>query len=152
MKNKTNKLKFALTALVLICAGMMMASCEKEEPDLGTTTDVEYKFSSYDMHFLFTNDEHSELNSTLEYYINHPAIRTIYLTTAINDGGWMAMRSYDISIFKKYYMEPIINYSPKIRGKGDFPFRPGEASKVPNDSLWFVQNGWTINKDLQNQK
>ena len=152
MKNKTNKLKSALPALILICAGMIVASCEKEEPDLGPTTDVEYKFSSYDMHLLFTNDEHSELNSTLKYYINHPDIRTIYLTPAINDVEWKSMKADKISIFKKYYMEPIINYSPKIRGKGDFDFKPGEASKVPNDSLWFIQNGWTINKALQYQK
>ncbi len=151
LKKIPYKLKTALPALAL-AGGAMMASCEKEEPDLGPTTDVEYKFSSRDMYLLFTNEEHSELNSTLKYYINHPAVRTIYLTPAINDSYWEIMPSYEISIFRKYYMEPIINYSPKIRGKGDFDFKPGEASKVPNDSLWFVQNGWTINKALQNQK
>lgn len=149
MKNKTNKLKAAFPALALICAGMIVASCEKEEPDLGPTTDVEYKFSSADINFLFHKNE---LNSTLKYYVNHPAIRTIYLTPAINDSFWPVVDSYDISEIKRIYLETIINSSPKFRGKGDFNFKPGEASKVPNDSLWFVQNGWTINKALQNQK
>lgn len=149
MKNKTNKLKAAFPALALICAGMIVASCEKGEPDLGPTTDVEYKFSSADIGFLFHKNE---LNSILKYYVNHPAIRTIYLTPAINDSFWPVVDSYDISEIKRIYLETIINSSPKFRGKGDFNFKPGEASKVPNDSLWFVQNGWTINKDLQNQK
>lgn len=152
LKKIPYKLKTALPALALAGSAMMTASCEKEEPDLGPTTDVEYKFSSADMDLLFTNYEHSELNSTLKYYINHPDIRTIYLTPAIHDVEWKSMKADKISIFKKYYMEPIINYSQKIRGKGDFNFKPGEASKVPNDSLWFIQNGWTINKALQYQK
>lgn len=152
LKKIPYKLKTALPALALAGGAMMTASCEKEEPDLGPTTDVEYKFSSADIGFLFTNIEHTKVNPTLEYYINHPDIRTIYLTPAINDSKWYSIRSYEISIFKRYYMEPIINYSPKIRGRGDFTFNPGEASKIPNDSLWFIQNGWTINKALQNQK
>ena len=39
--------------------------------------------------------------------------------------------------------------SPKMRGRGDFDFKLGEASKVPDDSLWFIKQGWTINKAYQ---
>lgn len=37
-----------------------------------------------------------------------------------------------------------LDISPKVTGRGDFNFKPGMASLA--DSLWFVQNGWTINK------
>lgn len=33
---------------------------------------------------------------------------------------------------------------PKTWGRGDFNFYPGDLSE--SDSLWFVQNGWTINQ------
>lgn len=152
MKNKTNKLKSALPALVLICAGMIVASCEKEENDAGPTTYVEYKFFGNNLKDLFSENTLDEPNSTLKYYINHPAIRTIYLSPSYNDPDFKAMPYFQITILKERYLEPIIKYSPKICGRGDFNFIPGEASKIPNDSLWFVQNGWTINKALQNQK
>ena len=38
-----------------------------------------------------------------------------------------------------------LDISPKVTGRGDFNFKPGMASLA--DSLWFVQNGWTINKE-----
>lgn len=50
------------------------------------------------------------------------------------------------------FFQPRIELSTKIHGRGDFNFKVGEASKVPSDSLWFVQHGWTINKYLQAQK
>ena len=51
-----------------------------------------------------------------------------------------------ITNLRKNILEPAINLSPKIWGRGDFNFRPGLASQVPADSLWYVQHGWTINK------
>lgn len=36
--------------------------------------------------------------------------------------------------------------SPRIRGKGDFVTNPGHPSQAPEDSLWFVSKGWTVNK------
>lgn len=50
-----------------------------------------------------------------------------------------------ITNLRKILLEPAINLSPKISGKGDFNFRTGVASQVPADSLWLVQHGWTIN-------
>ena len=51
----------------------------------------------------------------------------------------------------RYITQKILERSPRIHGRGNFIFRPGLASAVPEDSLWFVANGWTINQHLQEQ-
>lgn len=51
----------------------------------------------------------------------------------------------------RYITQKILERSPRIHGRGNFILRPGLASAVPEDSLWFVANGWTINQHLQEQ-
>lgn len=46
---------------------------------------------------------------------------------------------------------PALEYWPKVREKGDFNFELGTASANKTDSLWFTQQGWTINKRFQEQ-
>ena len=152
LKKVPYKLKTALPALAL-AGGAMMASCEKEEPEIPVTPtiDVEVRFSLTDAQSLFLdqynmNRKPSEL---IKYYINNPEIRNIYIIPEKNT--WSVCNASNIIAIKQNALIPILSFSPKIRGKGDFNFQPGEASKVPTDSLWFIQNGWTINKDLQKQ-
>lgn len=85
----------------------------------------------------------------LSSYAKNPTIRTIYIVPA---GEWYVCAAHNITYLRNNFLQPRLNVSPKIRGKGDFDFEVGEASKVPEDSLWYVANGWTINKALQNQK
>lgn len=45
-------------------------------------------------------------------------------------------------------LEPNINMDPeRVHGRGNFVFYPGEV--YPEDSLWFVQHGWTVNQQNQ---
>ena len=59
--------------------------------------------------------------------------------------NWNNYSAKAITGLRKLTLEMLLNYSDKIKGRGDFNFTLGEASKVPQDSLWYVKNGWTIN-------
>ena len=153
LKKIPYKLKTALPALAL-AGGAMMASCEKEEPEIPVTPtiDVEVKISLTDARSLFDGPYSPERGRSelIDYYINNPEIRNIYIVPEKNT--WSTCTNTNIIALKQNTLIPALSFSPKISGKGDFNFKPGEASKIPEDSLWFIQNGWTINKDLQKQK
>lgn len=44
----------------------------------------------------------------------------------------------------RVYLEKRVNASRKVRGKGDLIFEQGVV--LPADSLWFVEQGWTVNQ------
>lgn len=150
--NFTKSLSYKLmTAVLALAGGAMMASCEKEETETQLPPiDVEVKISSIDVRSLFDgpyNSPERGKSELIDYYINNPQIKNIYIVP--EKGTWSTYDASDIIASKQKTLIPALSFSPKIRGKGDFNFKPGEASKIPEDSLWFVQNGWTINKDLQ---
>lgn len=127
-------LKCALPILGLAGA-TMFTSCEKEEPM--PTRDIEFKFSENDL----TNLTYF----ALEKAAAQPDVRYVYMVPVGYYNHWNRV---SIRNFRMLQLEPRIELSPKIRGRGNFDFEPGEASKVPEDSLWYVQNGWTINAQL----
>lgn len=49
-----------------------------------------------------------------------------------------------LTMARKSFLQPALDYSPKIHGKGTIEVVSGDASKVPADSLWYVQNGWNF--------
>lgn len=130
-------LKRGLPALAIAGAGLM-ASCDKDEP----TRDVELPFTQWTADTRLTFP-------ILQSYINDPSVRYIYL---VAEGDYLNYTYFSITQMRDNFMQPRMEMSPKMRGRGDFNFPVGEASKVPSDSLWYVQQGWTINKRLQNQK
>ncbi len=125
------KLKRIIPMLGIAGASLFMGGCEKEEP----LRDVELYFSDSNFEIFDTN--------AIQEAIDQPDVRTVYLVAT---GGWETMWKNNIKIFVESTLRPSINMSPKVRGKGDFNFRPGQASLVPEDSLWITQQGWTINK------
>lgn len=125
--------------LGLAGATLLPTACEKDDEP---TRDVEISFTPY------TSDEKLTF-PILQKYVDDPSVRNIYL---VSEGDWSMFYANNISQTRTRFFQPRIELSPKIRGRGDLNFAIGEASKVPSDSLWFVQNGWTINKVLQNQK
>lgn len=134
-------IKRALPVLAIAGAGLM-ASCDKDdEPDV-PQHDVELPFTKW------TADQRLTF-PILWGYINDPAVRYIYLVV---EGDWNNYTPDNISQTRDNFLQPRMEMSPKMRGRGDFHFTPGAASRVPSDSLWYVQQGWTINKYLQNQK
>jgi len=141
----TDKIKYnikrGLPILAIAGAGLM-SSCDKDDEPEVPPHDVELVFDRY------TGEKVLAL-PILKKYINDPSVRTLYLVV---EGEWQNWEAANISDCRKRFFQPRIEMSPKIRGKGDWRFPVGIASKVPNDSLWFVQQGWTINKYLQKQK
>lgn len=113
-------------------ASLFLGGCEKNEPQ----RDVELYFRSGGYE-IFDNPK------IIQDLIDQPDVRTIYL---VPTGGWDGLWSNNISRLIKTTLRPAIDMSPKIRGKGDFDFHLGQASEVPEDSLWITQQGWTINK------
>ena len=86
------------------------------------------------------------ISDFVQNYAKDETIKAIYL---VPTGHWGGCTAYNITYARNNFLQPRLNISPKIRGRGDFDFKLGEASKVPDDSLWFVKNGWTINKNYQ---
>ena len=119
-------------------ATLMPASCAKvgkEEP----TRDVEIEFDG-------TNSDKKLDMKVLQELVNDKTVRCVYMTATDN---WRSFTARNISQARTNFFQPRIEMSPKMRGRGDFDFKLGEASKVPTDSLWYVQQGWTINKKYQ---
>ena len=129
------KLRRALSMATIAGATLMPASCskvEKEEPH-----DVVIDFSYRDM------DKTLDMN-TLQKLVQDKTVRYVYLSACDH---WDNFNNTEaISRLRTRALQPRIEMSPKMRGRGNFDFKLGEASKVPSDSLWFVKNGWTINK------
>ena len=134
------KLKRIIPMLGIAGASLFMGGCEKEEP----LRDVELHFSP-DNYSEISYEDHGEygISELSKAYVNEPPVGTIYL---VPDGDWATCKTDIINEVRRRYLEPLFDYSPKFKGKGDFNFHPGAASEVPQDSLWFVSKGFTINK------
>ena len=132
------KIRRAISMAAIIGAPILpiAASCNEIEPEPTPTRDVEIKFNNENADKVLTFE-------ALQNYANDETIKNIYLVPIEHWDGNMAG---NITFMRNNSLQPRLNISPKIRGRGDFDFYWGEASKVPNDSLWFVKNGWTINK------
>ena len=136
---KTLPYKLKLTAAIGL--PLLLGACqEKQEPQ----HDVEIEFDG-------TNVDKKLDMKVLQELVNDKTVRYVYMT-ATGTGQWDGCIARNVSEMRKNFFQPRIDMSPKMRGRGDFDFKLGEASKVPDDSLWYVKQGWTINKKYQNQK
>ena len=141
-KTMKYKIKCLVPALGIAGAAMMPTSCckaEKAEPNPEPTIVVTIEFTQNNCGEVLTFE-------TLQNYAADKSVRTIYL---IPVESWTNATHPNITYLRNNFLQPRLNISKKIRGRGDFNFKLGEASKVPEDSLWYVQNGWTINKKYQ---
>ena len=134
-------------------ASLMMGGCQKEEQP---TRDIELTFSNDDASnvVLIHPDEtpmrlSREVSDIIKYLDAQPDIRTIYL---VPYDDWKLYQDHNVSGLRNNVLSYAIDYSPKVRGRGDFNFKLGEASKVPEDSLWYVKHGWTINEYYNRQQ
>ena len=148
--NKILPYKLSRVLPILGIAGAsLFAGCNKEDEP---TRDVEIVLSStgdpWDI-IQKNPDGTRQVSQLIKDYVARPDIRTIYIVPV---GGWIIRDYNGIHALRKNTLEYAINYSPKVRGRGDFDFPLGEASKVPVDSLWYAHNGWTINRYYQKQR
>ena len=142
------KLKKALPAIGMMGSMLMTTSCEQEkDDDIIPTKEISLTFYQGNMTniiHLYPDLMTRTVSDTIIKYANDPTVKTIYL---VPENNWSNYLYHNITSLRNNVLEYAINYSPKVRGKGDLNFRLGEASKVPEDSLWYVRNGWTINKN-----
>ena len=138
---KTNLLtvwaKCAVPALAL--AGMALTACEKEPaekaPVYRALYEKELRFNHYDIDSI-------EM-PIVQKFARDTACKHIYLTVT-DDNNFTGIATNNISILRNSLNDRIQLAPKKISGRGDFCFTYGAAS--PADSIWFVQNGWTINQ------
>ena len=159
-------LKRILPVLTIAGASLFGACTKEDEPDLiidppkkETPKDTAEKpIKKHDIYFEFTPTSYQLLfGSTPDfgYGVSHivrdslkrPDVRYIYMVP--KQGIWSTYYDRAIANFREKFLRYNIEYSPRVKGKGDFNFKPGEASKVREDSLWYIVHGWTINKNLQ---
>lgn len=127
--------KRAIPVFVMAVA-TMFGSCHKDAPPT-PTRDVELEFWPGDVSLVKPDAIKKLLNSK-----DAATIRTIYLVSRGN--YWTPFPASSVVAMREFF-EPVFELSPKIEGKGNMHISPGEAAKVPEDSLWFVEHGWTIN-------
>ncbi|MBO4626026.1 MAG: hypothetical protein J5679_01980 [Alphaproteobacteria bacterium] len=115
----------------------------------GWTINKKYHGIPRDIEIKFNRDNHiPAITNYIPYFTNDSTVRAIYL---VPEGHWTDFNHYTIPSFRTFLQQQV-ELSPKIHGRGDFDFKLGEASKVPQDSIWITQQGWTINKAYQNNQ
>lgn len=140
MKNFLRNLNF----IAILFFAMAIFSCSKDDPEI-KPHDVELKFS------IFPGGEYTDEIESIDNLRDLAAdqsVSNIYLTIMEDnffDATWTA------SSFGHFRdnLEERFAISPKIKGRGNMNcYTPLRCE--PEDSLWFVEHGWTINKQLQN--
>jgi len=146
----TQKIKYnikrAMPALVVAGAGFMTSCNNDDEPAPIQTRDIELEFYEY-LHRGFDYSQIDNLDKLREYAAD-PTIANIYMkVTDKNDYNHCETINLH---YMRNYLEERTNISPKIHGRGNFKFPVGVVAK--DDSLWYVKQGWTINKHLEKQR
>ena len=137
MKKFQKTFPYSLKAIVpmtmLAGATMLGNGCKPIEPELPRTN----------KELVFTDADFDQIsNDTIQKYLNMSHIDTVFLVPY----GSFYLTGHDGPALYRKALEPKINLSPRVRGRGDMSFIPGQPTANPTDSLWFVNNGWTVNK------
>ena len=154
MKLFSKKIPYSLKRIVpmamLAGATMFSGGCKPQnEPadPLDNKTPVE-PVVKVNKELYFTEYDGIQISfDTLNKYLAMDNIDTIYM---IPVGTFFAPDWNDhpshFKLARDNLLEERINLSPRIRGKGDFITNLGYPSQYRSDSLWMVENGWTVNK------
>ena len=140
---KTNLLtiwaKRAAPALAL--AGLSLTACEKEPVEKNTTPIYR---APYEKELRFNNNSVDSIEMPIvQKFTRDTACKHIYLT--VTDDNNYAGCDADAIAYIRNYLDERIQLAPnKTSGRGNFRFMRGVAR--PADSIWYVQNGWTINQ------
>ena len=137
MKKYLKGILFVLPAL-----GLLAVACEKEssEPVYRAPYEKELRFND--------SNEESIAISNVQKFALDTACKHIYLTVT-DDNNYTILSEEGISYERNLLSERIALAPEKISGRGDFNFYPGTASIA--DSLWFVEQGWTVNQRRYNR-
>ncbi len=145
----------------LCCVAAAFAACDKEnEPvinpphnDGHDTTMVIQPEPHYNVELFFNNKNIDQIHlDTIKWYDANTRIDTIFMIPddrAGLGGGFSGGGTTGITKWRNL-LQQRFDTSPKVRGKGDLWFGVGRA--LPADSLWFVEQGWTVNQSRNNQR
>lgn len=145
----------------LCCVAAAFAACDKEnEPvinpphnDGHDTTTVIQPEPHYNVELFFNNKNIDQIHlDTIKWYDANTRVDTIFMIPddLAGPGGGLSGGSTTGITKWRNLLQQRIDVSPKVRGKGDLWFGVGRA--LPADSLWFVQQGWTVNQSRNNQR
>ena len=126
-------MKKTIYLLVLAVAAIFsLPSCDKEPKE-------EPYREPYEKELFFDQRNQDSIEPlVLKYFAKDKACTHIYMHVTDDNNFTSATPSVVRS-----NLQERINISSKISGRGDFRFSVGIAKE---DSIWFVQNGWTVNK------
>ena len=128
-------LSILLTSIILISQ-----SCEKEKdrtPIYRAPYEKELPFDGYNIDSIDI--------PIVQKFVRDTACKHIYLKVT-DDNDFTGFSTASIGTLRNI-LQQRIDLGNNISGRGDFLFGPGQASK--EDSIWFVQNGWTIRQQRQ---
>ncbi len=125
-------------APALAFVGLALTACEKEPVEKAPVYRAPYEKE------LRFNDRNADSIAMpiIKKFARDTACKHIYLT--VTDDNYFTTSDTETIHRIRDDLQSKIAISDKISGRGDFNFMPGRATKV--DSLWFIQNGWTINQ------
>lgn len=131
----------------LCCAAAAFAACDKtDEPKPDTPADEPRDTvikHSVDLKW-FWNYEEEITPENIQKNLDDPTVDTVYLAL-VNGGDFRHAYENNIKFMRENFLGPRIEMGKgRVRGKGNFVFYPGRVA--PADSLWLVQQGWTINQ------
>ncbi|MDE7338084.1 MAG: hypothetical protein K2M92_02225 [Bacteroidales bacterium] len=131
--------KRAVPALALAgVAGLTLPSCEKEPVEKKPV----YR-APYEKELFFKQGKLDSVQEpVVKKYVDDTACKHIYLTV-MDDNDFTGYSRESVESLHRF-LQQRIELSNNISGRGDFMFRTGLANE--SDSIWFVQNGWTINQ------
>lgn len=138
---KTNLLtvwaKRAVPALAL--AGMAMTACDKEPVEKAPVYRAPYE---KELRFNNVNSDSIEM-PIVQKFARDTACKHIYLTVT-DDNNYTNLNANYINDVRNILDERIQLAPNKTSGRGNFRFMRGVIRL--EDSVWYVQNGWTINQ------
>lgn len=135
MKTILNRSASGLSTMLLFGMGLALLSCEKEMDD-SDKLDVVIPYYN-------NNNYNPEWSlEALNGYVAKECVRHIYITIMPGE-TFRSLESGGIS-FRRNGLAVAMAISPKISGRGNFVFSPGNCAV--EDSLALVEMGFTINQ------
>ncbi len=113
-----------------------------------TTTPTDPDVPKHNVELEFNADLTINLHmDTINKYINDKYVDSIFLV--LNKGFTFGSCSQNtINAYRKS-LQKRTDLSSRVRGRGDFVFHAGRI--LPDDSLYFVSKGWTVNNRYNKQ-
>lgn len=130
-----------------LAGASVVTSCEKPSPYEPAPSEVDLYFDYTHLSTIFTTLYHNPTDyeylpsDLVKYYVEHPDVQTIYL---VPNDGWSFYAAKPVMQKLRPGLQTLLDYSPKIRGKGHFEF--SFLTMTKSDSLWLLQNGWTFSQ------